>query len=147
MPEIKKYPNRLGIKGWLAGGKWGPERYLYFLHRVTGLGLLLYLLMHIVVVSSRAWGPEQWETAMGRVSGPVFLVGEFLVFVAFVFHALNGVRLVLVELGILTGKAEEPIFPYRSSVNVQRPFMIVTMILAAILIVLGGYDFFVLVAH
>ena len=147
MPEIKKYPNRLGIKGWLVGGKWGPERYLYFLHRVTGLGLLLYLLMHIVVVSSRAWGPEQWETAMGRVSGPVFLVGEFLVFVAFVFHALNGVRLVLVELGILTGKAEEPIFPYRSSVNVQRPFMIVTMILAAILIVLGGYDFFVLIAH
>ena len=147
MPEIRTYPNRLGIKGWLAGGKWGPERYLYFLHRVTGLGLLLYLLMHIVVVSSRAFGQAQWETAMGRVSGPVFLVGEFLVFVAFVFHALNGLRLVLVELGILTGKAEEPIFPYRSSLNVQRPFMIVMMILAAVLIVLGGYDFFVLVAH
>ena len=80
-------------------------------------------------------------------AGPVFLVGEFLVFVAFVFHALNGVRLVLVELGVLTGKAEDPVFPYRSSLNVQRPFMIVMMILAAILIVVGGYDFFVLVAH
>ena len=84
---------------------------------------------------------------MGRVSGPVFLVGEFLVFVAFVFHALNGVRLVLVELGVLTGKSEDPVFPYRSSLNVQRPFMIVMMILAAVLIVVGGYDFFVLVAH
>jgi succinate dehydrogenase / fumarate reductase cytochrome b subunit len=147
MPEIKKYPNRLGIKGWLFGGKWGPERYLYFLHRVTGLGLLFYFLIHIVVVSSRAFGQEQWETAMANVTGPIFLVGEYLVFVAFVFHALNGVRLVLVELGVLTGKAEDPVFPYRSSLNVQRPFMIVMMILAAILIVVGGYDFFVLVAH
>ena len=36
------HPNRLGLKGWVAGGRWGPDRYLYTLHRVTGLGLLLY---------------------------------------------------------------------------------------------------------
>jgi succinate dehydrogenase / fumarate reductase cytochrome b subunit len=147
MPEVKRYPNRLGIKGWLFGGKWGPERYLYFLHRVTGLGLLFYFLIHILVVSSRSFGQEQWEGAMARVTGGLFTVGEFLVFVAFAFHALNGIRLVLIELGVLTGKAEDPVFPYRSSVNVQRPFMIVMMILAAILILVGGYDFFVLAAH
>ena len=51
MPEVKKYPNRLGIKGWLAGGKWGPERYLYFLHRVTGLGLLFYFLIPKLILT------------------------------------------------------------------------------------------------
>jgi succinate dehydrogenase / fumarate reductase cytochrome b subunit len=142
MPESKTYPNRLGLKGWLGGGKWGFERFMFFVHRITGLGLLLYLLMHIVVTSSRALGMEAWENTMRRVSGPVFLVGEFLVFAAFAIHAANGVRLVLIELGILTGRAEEPVYPYKSSLNVQRPFLIVMMILAAIFIVMGGFDFF-----
>ena len=39
MLKTRGYPNRLGVKGWAVGGHWGPERYLYTLHRVTGLGL------------------------------------------------------------------------------------------------------------
>ena len=38
MVEYKGRTNRLGIWGWLGGGRWGWERYLYTLHRVTGLG-------------------------------------------------------------------------------------------------------------
>lgn len=144
MAEIKPYPNRLGIKGWVAGGRWGLERYLFILHRVTGLGILSYFLLHVIVTSSRAFGPARWAAAMDVVSGPVFLVGEFLVFTAFAFHALNGLRLVLVELGVLTGKAEDPVYPYRTSLNVQRPFMVVMMILAAVVICLGGYEFFLM---
>ena len=83
---------------------------------------------------------------MGFFSSTLFVIGEYLVFVAFVFHALNGLRLGLIELGILTGPAEEPIYPYRSSLNVQRPFMIVVMVLAAAVILIGGYDFF-LIGH
>jgi len=138
------HANRLGIKGWVTGGRWGPERYLYTLHRITGLGLLLYFLAHVVVTSSRALGPEEWGAAMSAVGGPVFKVGEFLVFVAFAFHALNGVRLVLVELGVLTGPAEEPVYPYRSSLHVQRPFLVAMMVLAVILVALGGWEFFLL---
>jgi succinate dehydrogenase / fumarate reductase cytochrome b subunit len=142
MPEKKTYPNRLGLMGWVGGGRWGVERYLFILHRLTGLGLVLYLLMHIVVTSSRAFGQDWWERAMGLVSGGVFTFGEFLIVVGFAFHALNGIRLILIELGWLTGKAEEPIYPYKTSLNVQRPFMIVVMILAAVLIVMGGLDVF-----
>ena len=142
MSEKSTYPNRLGLKGWAVGGRWGPERYLFTLHRVTGLGLLLYFLMHVVVTSSRALGPASWDRVMGSVTGPLFLVGEYLVFLAFAFHGFNGLRLVLVELGLLTGRAEEPIYPYRSSLNIQRPFAIVAMILAAVIMVLGGYEFF-----
>jgi succinate dehydrogenase / fumarate reductase cytochrome b subunit len=42
------------------------------------------------------------------------------------------------------GKPSRPLFPYRSSVMRQRPVMIVVMVLAAILIIAGGLDFFVL---
>jgi len=144
MSEIKSHPNRLGLWGWLGGGRWGVERYLYTLHRLTGLGLLAYFLMHIVVTSARAISPERWKAAMDSVSGPVFVLGEYLVFVAFAFHAINGIRLVLVELGWAVGEPIEPVFPYRTSVDVQRPLAIGAMILAAIIIVLGGLDFFFL---
>jgi len=44
------------VKGWLGGGRWGFERYLYALHRLTGLALLAYFVMHIGITSSRAFG-------------------------------------------------------------------------------------------
>ena len=144
MLDTTGHPNRLGVWGWLGGGRWGAERYLYTLHRVTGLGLLAYFLLHVIVTSSRAFGSSAWETTMARVSGPVFAVGEFLVFAAFALHGLNGLRLVLVELGWAIGKPIEPVYPYRTSVDEQRPLAIGIMLLAGLLIVAGGFDFFVL---
>jgi succinate dehydrogenase / fumarate reductase cytochrome b subunit len=141
MIDNKGRPNRLGIAGWLGGGRWGFERYLYTLHRLTGLGILLYFVLHIFVTSSRALGRESWEAAMGRVSGGIFVLGEYLVFAAFAFHALNGIRLALVELGIGIGRPIEPVYPYRTSVHAQRPLAIGVMILAGILAVVGGFGF------
>jgi len=141
MIDTKGRPNRLGIAGWLGGGRWGFERYLYTLHRLTGLGILLYFVLHIFVTSSRALGRESWEAAMGSVSGGIFVLGEYLVFAAFAFHALNGIRLALVELGIGIGRPIEPVYPYRTSVHAQRPLAIGIMILAGILAVVGGFGF------
>ncbi len=141
MLEYKGRPNRLGIWGWLGGGRWGAERYLYTLHRVTGLGLLAYFLLHIFVTSARAFGEQAWQQSMARVTGTFFTIGEYLVFVAFAFHAINGVRLVLIELGIGVGKPIEPVYPYRTSVDVQRPLAVGVMLVAAVLVVLGGFGF------
>jgi succinate dehydrogenase / fumarate reductase cytochrome b subunit len=143
MNDRRRHPNRLGLRGWVAGGRWGPERYLYSLHRITGLGLLLYFVLHVFVTSSRALGEGAWEATMGRVSGPLFLAGEYLVFVAFAFHALNGLRLILTELGLGIGPPIEPVFPYRTSVDVQRPLALGAVILVVVVVVVGGLDFFI----
>jgi succinate dehydrogenase / fumarate reductase cytochrome b subunit len=140
MPRVQGYPNRLGVKGWVGGGRWGLERYLYTVHRLTGLGLLFYFLLHILVTTSRAFGPESWEKAMGAVSGPMFKVGEYLVFAAFAFHAMNGIRLVIVELGWGVGKPIEPVYPYKTSVDVQRALAIVALLVAAVIAALGAAD-------
>jgi len=147
MLESKAHPNRLGIWGWLGGGRWGAERYLYTLHRLTGLGILAYFLLHILVTSSRAFSAGAWEKAMGMVAGPFFKFGEYLVFVAFAFHAINGIRLVLVELGWGVGKPIEPVYPYRTSVDVQRPLALGVLVVAALLIVAGTLNFYVLGKH
>lgn len=138
------YPNRLGIRGWIAGGRWGFERYLYALHRVTGLGLLAYFVLHIFVTSSRALGADAWAQAMGAVSGPVFAVGEYLVFAAFAFHAANGIRLALVELGFAVGQPIEPVYPYATSVGRQRRLATAALMVALVVALWGGVDFLTL---
>lgn len=143
MAKDRRHPNRLGIWGWVGGGSWGPDRYLYTLHRITGLGLLAYFLVHVVVTSSRALGEAAWEASMARVSGPLFVLGEYLVFVAFAFHAINGVRLFFAELGWGIGKPIEPIYPYRNCLDDQRPWALGALLLIAVLVVVGALDFFV----
>lgn len=140
MADLKRYDNRLGIWGWLGGGRWGIDRYAYALHRLTGLGILAYFLMHIVVTTFRAKGIYLWDKHQ-ILDQPIFRIGELLVFLAFAFHALNGLRLVLVEFGFAVGRPIEPIYPYKTSLNVQRPLFVVVMIVAAVLVCGGGWEF------
>jgi succinate dehydrogenase / fumarate reductase, cytochrome b subunit len=142
MLRAKGYPNRLGVYGWLGGGRWGIERYMFTLHRITGLGLLCYFLLHIGLTSLRVFGQPSWAQTMASVDSLFFAIGEYLVFAAFAIHGLNGLRLVILELGFGLGKPIEPVYPYRTSVHVQRPLAVGVMALAAAVMVLGGLDFF-----
>ncbi|NOY60534.1 MAG: succinate dehydrogenase, cytochrome b556 subunit [Calditrichaeota bacterium] len=140
--EVKHRKNKLGIIGWIGGGRFGAERYAYALHRLTGLGILAYFLLHIFVTGSRIGGQQSWQNAVANFETPIFKFGEFLVFLAFAYHALNGLRLIITELGFMLGKAQRPVFPYVTSVHRQRPLFIGVMIVAAIIIIFGGADFY-----
>ncbi len=138
MAQIERHDNRLGLWGWLGGGRWGLERYAYSLHRITGLALLGYFLLHILVTSLRAMGIYLWVQG-GPLHAPVLKIGEYLVFAAFAFHALNGIRLVLIEFGLAVGRPIEPVYPYKTSLTVQRPLLIVMLLAAAALLLAGAY--------
>lgn len=135
-------PNQLGVKGWVYGGKYSIERYLYTLHRVTGIGLVVYLLIHIIETGQRLAGEEAWSALMALFSSPLFKVFEYVLFAAFIFHALNGVRLLLTEFGFFIGKPAHPVYPYTTSVKRQRPLTYMLMILAALIIVMGASSMF-----
>ena len=137
---MKSGSQRIGIWGWLAGGRRGFEGYLYILHRISGLALLLFLFAHVFMSSTRLLGEEVWAQVMEMTHHPVVAFSEFLVFAAVVFHGVNGLRLVLIELGFAVGKPEHPVYPYRSSLDSQRALMIVLMVIAAVLIALGGFE-------
>jgi succinate dehydrogenase / fumarate reductase, cytochrome b subunit len=96
------------------------------------------------VTGSRMNGPGQWESWMATFDSPVFKFGEFLVFLAFAYHAVNGIRLVLAELGFTIGKAGRPIYPYVYSTMRQRPLSVALMIVTAVLMIIGGADFFLM---
>ena len=140
--NTKPYPNRLGVKGWVYAGKYSFERYLYLGHRLSGLGLIAYMVLHIIETANRIRGEHAWAELMALFASPPFRVIEFLLFAMAVFHAMNGVRLLLVELGFFLGKPKEPVYPYSTSVLRHRPLTYVMMIITFVVIVLGSSSMF-----
>ena len=132
------YNNRLGIKGWVYAGRYSFERYLYLGHRLSGLGLIAYMVLHIVETANRIRGEEAWAGLMALFASPPFKVIEYLLFLAAVFHAMNGVRLILIELGFFLGKPQEPVYPYSTSVLRHRPLTYVIMLITFVVMVLGS---------
>lgn len=144
MRQIRPRQNYLGVGGWVWAGNYKLERYLYILHRVTGLGILLFLLVHLIVTTFfRIQGQEVWEKAMTVLNNPLFKTGEYLVVVAFVYHALNGLRLILQELGLLMAKPIPPIYPYSDSLRKKRPWTMAIIGIIIILCLMFFYDFIV----
>ena len=70
---------------------------LTWLHRITGLLLFLYLLLHILTLTGLQVA-GRYDNLMQTYSGPVFAFFEWLLAVPVVFHALNGGRLILFEI-------------------------------------------------
>jgi len=138
----KPYPDRLGIKGWLYAGKYSFERYLYLGHRVSGLGLIAYMVLHIVETANRIRGEHAWAELMALFASPPFKVIEYLLFAMAVFHAMNGLRLLLVELGFFLGKPKDPVYPYKTSVLHHRPLTYIVMAITFVVVVLGGSSLF-----
>jgi succinate dehydrogenase / fumarate reductase, cytochrome b subunit len=71
----------------------------WILHRLTGLGLTAYILLHIVALTGLLKGEAAFNEEMRLFSSPVFLFGEWLLGALVMFHAINGVRIVLVDFG------------------------------------------------
>jgi succinate dehydrogenase / fumarate reductase cytochrome b subunit len=144
MRQIRPRQNYLGAGGWVWAGNYKLERYLYILHRVTGLGILLFLLVHLIVTTFfRIQGQEVWEKAMTVLNNPLFKTGEYLVAVAFVYHALNGLRLILQELGFMMAKPIPPIYPYSDSLRKKRLWTMAIIGIIIILCLVFFYDFIV----
>jgi succinate dehydrogenase / fumarate reductase cytochrome b subunit len=142
MKSMRTRPNNLGIGGWVWAGNYKLERYLYILHRITGLGILLFLLFHLIVTTFfRMQGEAVWNSAMGLLSNPLFKTGEYLVAVAFSFHMLNGFRLILQELGFLMIKPTPPIYPFSDSLRRKRRWTMAMMGVIIILCLVFFYDF------
>ena len=134
MKQIQPRDNYLGARGWVWAGKYKLERHLYVLHRVTGLGLLLFGVIHLIITTFyRYRGENVWESAMSTLSNPGFKVGEYLVAAAFVFHALNGLRLIIQGLGFGLGRPAPPIYPYQDALRKKRRWTIAMIAVIAVL--------------
>ena len=80
---------------------------LFILHRLTGLGLLAYLFAHIVALSSAlVSGPAAFDSLMKTFNTRGFIGLELLLVACLVFHATNGLRVILMERGLASARTE-----------------------------------------
>lgn len=90
----------LGIRRtdlWPTNFKLGM--WVWFLHRLTGVIILLYGVAHLLVIAfSRS--ASSFDSLMAFFRRPVILVLELLLLAVIIFHTLNGFRIMLFDLGI-----------------------------------------------
>ena len=69
----------------------------WFGHRASGLGVLLYLFMHIVETSTVLFGPDAYNAAVGIFKNLPARLLEVVLLAALVYHALNGLRVIAMD--------------------------------------------------
>jgi succinate dehydrogenase / fumarate reductase cytochrome b subunit len=76
-------------------GRWGQWAWIF--HRLSGLGVLLFLTIHIADTSMVYFYPPLYEEALKLYKSVPFGVGELLLAAALIYHGLNGIRVALVD--------------------------------------------------
>jgi succinate dehydrogenase / fumarate reductase cytochrome b subunit len=137
--------NLAGTSGLLTNLKYNLERYLYLLHRITGIGLVAYLILHIFVTGTRLYGPEAYEVTHKLTANPIADIGLFFVMAGLIFHGVNGIRLIINEFGLLLGKPKRPEYPYRQILKTGKPrgLLLLMVAIGIILLLIVAYELLV----
>jgi succinate dehydrogenase / fumarate reductase, cytochrome b subunit len=76
----------------------------FIVNRLTALGLVVYLYLHLVVLSTLLRGPQAWDGLVALFRQPLFLALDVLLVAGLAFHGLNGLRMALVGSGLLVNQ-------------------------------------------
>ena len=88
-----RYPD-----SWPADYKLGM--WVWVFHRITGLFLLCYLLFHLVEVMLSLFGEDIFDKFFGWGYTWWMQSLDLLLIAALLFHGMNGLRIILFDLGI-----------------------------------------------
>jgi succinate dehydrogenase / fumarate reductase cytochrome b subunit len=76
----------------------------FAVNRITGLGLVFYLYLHLAVLSMLLGGADAWSDFLGVATTTVFLLLDVLLVFGLLYHGLNGVRVALIGTGLAPGR-------------------------------------------
>ena len=83
-PAGTLYRGREGMWSWV-------------LHRITGVAIFFFLLVHILDTALIRVSPEAYNVVIGTYQTPLMGLGEVALVGAIVFHAFNGLRIILID--------------------------------------------------
>jgi succinate dehydrogenase / fumarate reductase cytochrome b subunit len=83
-PSGTLYRGREGMWSWV-------------LHRITGVVLFFFLLVHVLDTGLVRVSPEAYDVVIESYKNPIVGLAEVGLVGAFLFHSLNGVRVVLID--------------------------------------------------
>jgi succinate dehydrogenase / fumarate reductase cytochrome b subunit len=88
-----------GPVGWLDPRGRALGHVAFVGNRITGLGLVFYLYLHLGVLSMLLRGESAWNDFLGLATTTIFLLLDVLLLFGLLYHGLNGLRVALVGMG------------------------------------------------
>jgi len=83
---------KLPLGWWQFQGQWA-----WALHRLTGIGIFLFLLVHVLDLALLPLAPNLYDATVASYANPFLLPMEVALVCAVIYHALNGIRLWVLE--------------------------------------------------
>ncbi len=75
----------------------GEGQWAWAIHRVAGLGIVAFLALHIFDIFLAAFGPGLFNDLLFLYKGPLARIGEILLAFGLLYHAINGLRIILAD--------------------------------------------------
>jgi succinate dehydrogenase / fumarate reductase cytochrome b subunit len=69
----------------------------WVLHRITGVAIFFFLLVHVLDTSLVRVSPEAYNSVIATYKTTIIGIGELGLVAAILYHALNGVRVILID--------------------------------------------------
>jgi succinate dehydrogenase / fumarate reductase cytochrome b subunit len=72
-------------------------QYAWIMHRATGLGILFFLLVHIIDIMLISFGRDIYDESVEFYGNPFLSPMEIALVGAVIYHTLNGLRIILID--------------------------------------------------
>lgn len=69
----------------------------WVLHRITGVAIFFFLLVHVLDTALIRVSPEAYNVVIESYKNPIMGIGEVGLVAAVGLHALNGIRIILID--------------------------------------------------
>jgi succinate dehydrogenase / fumarate reductase cytochrome b subunit len=94
MEALMALDRSVGLKGFKYRG--GGPMITWMLHRITGLAIVLFVGTHVISSFFMQQIGSDWATAINTVYESMYF--QFVVIFVVLFHALNGLRIIVLDL-------------------------------------------------
>lgn len=82
----------------------------WVLHRITGVAIFFFLLVHVLDTALIRLSPEAYNVVMSAYKNPIMGLGETVLVAAILYHALNGLRIILVDFWSRGARLQRQLF-------------------------------------
>ncbi len=96
-PAGTLYRGREGMWSWV-------------LHRITGVAIYFFLLVHILDTALVRLSPESYNAVINTYKTPIMGLGEIALVAAIGLHGLNGLRIILIDFWSVGTKYQRVMF-------------------------------------
>ena len=74
-----------------------PGMWAWVLHRITGATVFFFLFIHVLDAAMLRVSPQTYNAVVATYKTPIVGLMEFGLVIAVLFHALNGIRIILID--------------------------------------------------